>query len=171
MCRIFHRLRNLTRGWLTVSCQALVYPSSACPRGFLRQTMGRQRGRNQGDKEVCRAENQGGVAWRAAHQSLEPPPSELSSIHFSGVGLFSRRCCVIAHGNPPRSDPVLTFDSGDISYFVRQNKRKLVRQSASMMYPFAENASYHTLFPLYNQTSLDVLLLWKISSQKRSGYV
>ena len=171
MCRIFHRLRNLTRGWLTVSCQVLVFPRSGLSRGFLRKTMGRQRGRNQGDKEVCQAENQSGVAWRADHQSLEPPPSGVSGIHFSGVGHFSRRRCAIAHGNPPRSDLALTFDSGDISYFVRQNKRKLVRQSASMMYPFAENASYYTVFPLYNQASLDVLLLWKIPSQKQFGYV
>ena len=144
-----------------MSCQALVFPSSACPRGFLRKTMGRQHGRNQGDKEVCRAENQGGVAWRAAHQSLEPPPLEVSSIHFSGVGLFWRRRC-----NPLWSDPALTFDSADISYFVRQNKRKLVRQLASMAYPSAKNASYYMVFPLYNQASLDVLLFWKMPSQQ-----
>ena len=31
--------------------------------------------------------------------------------------------------------------------------------------------SYHTVFPLYNPASLDVLVFWEVPSQQRSGHV
>ncbi|KAF9650034.1 hypothetical protein BDM02DRAFT_3185724 [Thelephora ganbajun] len=83
----------------------------------------------------------------------EPPPLEVSCSHFSGP------------------DPTLTFDSEDISYLVRQNKRKLVRQSLSRTYPSIPSASHQTVFPLYNPASLDMLVFWEVPSQKRAGHI
>jgi len=73
--------------------------------------------------------------------------------------------------NLSQSDPTLRFDSEDISYFVRQNKRKLVRESLLRTYPSISSASHQTVFPLYNPASLDALVFWEMPSQERSGHV
>ena len=70
-----------------------------------------------------------------------------------------------------QSDPNLAFTSDEISHLVRQNKRKLVRQSLSSAYSSIPSTSYHTIFPLYNPASLDALVFWEIPLQKRSGHV
>ena len=79
--------------------------------------------------------------------------------------------CHSSRENSPQSDPTLTFDSEEITYLVRQNKRKLVRQSLSTAYPSTPSASHHAIFPLYNPASLDALVFWEIPSQDRSGHV
>ena len=101
----------------------------------------------------------------------EPPPLEVSCTHFSGVSRSPVEVVSSLIKDPQQSDQTLTFDSEDLAYFLRQNKRKLVRRSLSRTYPTIQNESYHTVFPLYNPTSLDVLVFWEIPFQKRSGHV
>ena len=101
----------------------------------------------------------------------EPPPLEVSYTHFSDVGRSSIGAMVSLMENSLQSDPILTFGSEDISYFVRQNKRKAVWQSLSRVYPTIPRASYHTVFPLYNPASLDLLVFWEMPSQGRCGHV
>ena len=101
----------------------------------------------------------------------EPPPLEVWCTHFSGVS-----CCQVGVTSSLTHDdsqpnPTLTFDSEDISYLVRQNKRRLVRRSLSRTYPTIPSASYHTVFPLYNPASLDVLVFWDMPSLGRCGHV
>jgi len=100
----------------------------------------------------------------------EPPPLEVSCTHFSGVSC--RSICVISSlTDISQPNQTLTFDSEDISYLVRQNKRRLVRRSLSRTYPTIPSASYHTVFPLYNPAALDVLVFWEMPSLERRGHV
>ena len=101
----------------------------------------------------------------------EPPPLEVSCTHFSGVS-----CCWIDAISSLTDDALqpnqtLTLDSEVISYLVQQNKRRLVRRSLSRTYPTIPSTSYHTVFPLYNPASLDVLVFWEMASQGRCGHV
>ena len=73
MCKMFHQFGNLTRGWLTVSCRALVCPESGSPRGFRREAMESQRRRDRGDQEVCQAETEA-VSHRGEIIDPSEPP-------------------------------------------------------------------------------------------------
>jgi len=101
----------------------------------------------------------------------EPPPLEVSCTHFSGVGCFLTGVIPSLTEGLPQSNPAIAFYSEDISDLVRQNKRRLVRRSLSRTYPAIPSSSYHTVFPLYNPASLDVLVFWEIPTQGRRGHV
>ena len=72
---------------------------------------------------------------------------------------------------PLQSDTNLTFTSDATPYLVRQNKRKLVRQSLSSTYSSISSTPHPTIFPLYGPASLDALVFWEIPPQKQSGDV
>ena len=75
----------------------------------------------EGTRKYVRRKTGAGSQGEEIADPLEPPPLKVWRTRSSGVSLFSRQRRAIAHGNPPRSNLALRFDSEDISDFVLRN--------------------------------------------------
>lgn len=82
-----------------------------------------------------------------------PPSLDILCRHFSQAG------------------PVRSVDNPKLSHFVHSGKCNFVRSSLAIAHTSILPSSYPYLFPLYNPSSLDVILFWEMPSQRRSGHI
>lgn len=56
-------------------------------------------------------------------------------------------------------------------HFIHSGRRNSVSRSVSSSHPYIPSHSYPSIFPLYNPTSVDIVVFWEIPSQERSGHI
>lgn len=94
----------------------------------------------------------GDVLHRRSTEPGNPPPLDLTYGHF-----------VNEENTTPSLDPAIW----DLYLGERRN---IVTDSINRSYPHILSSSYSNIFPFYNPLSVDLLVLWEIPSEHRSGF-
>ena len=56
-------------------------------------------------------------------------------------------------------------------HFIQSGRRKFSSQTIANVHSYIPPASHPSIFPLYNPTSLDMIVFWTIPSQNISGHI
>lgn len=100
----------------------------------------------------------------------KPPPIDLYCRH----SLKVINLLVFSYRWPTRCTQgkhVRSINEPGLHHFIFSGRRNAVSRSIAISHPHIPVQSHPSLFPLYNPSSVDVIVFWDIPSQARAGHI
>ncbi|OBZ79321.1 hypothetical protein A0H81_00967 [Grifola frondosa] len=93
------------------------------------------------------------------------PPHQ---IHRLSLGA---NACADSSCSSDMGDSMISVHTPAIRHFIHSGRRNLTARSTTLAHPDIPPHLHRSIFPLYNPSSVDVLVFWELPTQGRSGHI